>query len=241
MLNSITASDGPLALQVGRPRTTGREGGQKLVGGQDWNPILPQRGRHLQARHNPRSRVPLDRGMHPWDLSAAEGLWWCPCGCPWVTPLGRLSWPARGQCQWPLHVRSLTPVSRHHRAACPRAHSLSPFSPPWWTLLGVRHNNTPRPAPPRLLGASSRQHQTVPHRDSPVLHEALGIPRVGTSIQNRPETRQAEILSPTTTALLHSMHAPVDIQGHAYVLPLSPPPHTPPGPSAAGNWESHHL
>lgn len=79
-------------------------------------------------------------------------------------------------------------MSRHHRAACPRAHSLSPFSPPWWTLLGVRHNNTPRPAPPRLLGASSRQHQTVPHRDSPVLHEALGVPWVGTSIQNRPET-----------------------------------------------------
>lgn len=52
-------------------------------------------------------------------------------------------------------------------------------------------------------------------------------------------TKQAR--NPTTTALLHSMHAPVDIQGHAYVLPLSPPPHTPPGPSAAGNWESHHL
>ena len=89
-----------------------------------------------------------------------KGLWWCPCGCPWVTPLGRLSWPARGQCQWSPHVRSLTPVSRHHRAACPRAHSPSPFSPPWGTLLGVRHNNTPRPAPPRLLGASSCQHQT---------------------------------------------------------------------------------
>lgn len=160
MSNSVTASDGSLVLQVGRLRTTGR-GGQRLVGGQDWNPILLQCGRHLQARHNPRSRVPRDRGMHPRDLPAAEGAL--------VVSLCVALDPATGQAPMarkrPVSVVTSCPepdpsvqapqgsLSQGQLTVTPQ----SSMGDPAW---GETQQPTLRPAAPTLLGASSCQHRT---------------------------------------------------------------------------------